>query len=277
VSEHILSNSTGCDTFKDLIQQELDAALSSDERERLALHLDRCASCEEYREKLIKLELGLAHITIDGPQATTAKLNLIEGIMPDLERIATTRAENARRKGVAENEKGFGRFGRLGQQTWFRRYGMAIAAAIVLMIPAGVILSDNLGGSNMEMDTFSARLGMKSAPPESPAVESSMGLQGADVDRYATGGTMPPDQGRVSDYTVRETGNELTVYNLGNEVFRTAGWLDGVRVDYQLLADDIMIYRLFSEDGKLLASYTVDLVTQTVEQINEADTEIELR
>ncbi len=279
MSERNLFNSTGCDTFKDLIQQDLDGVLNALDQADLKLHLDVCETCEDYRNKIAKLELNLAHIATDGPQASATDLNLLAGIMPDLERIAATRAENARRRKGAEDGQAKGWLARLGQQTWFRRYGMAIAAALVLMVPAGTMISNNLSGNSTEVDLFAARFGSKDVAPTNPPTEATIGLN--EKSQQERGDNQDNEVGnpaeRGGDYTVRETGNELAVFSAGYEVFRTSTWLDGVRADYKLLADDVLVYSLYSAEGELLASYQVDLVTGTMEQVNEADTDTELR
>ncbi len=250
-----------CQIINRLIQQELDSTLTSGEQEQLILHIADCADCAEYRVQMLELEDKLASIATTGAHTNLTEPNLLAEIIPDIEKIAKKRRESLEEQLSTEKiEKNIGWWGRFIGLDWARRYGVAVAV-ILIMVPVGIGISYNLNqeaGEDALLNSYAEgqRAGENLIEPA---------IDFRDNDQIS----------ESSKYRVQIFANELVVYSSGLEVFRTDSWLDGVRVDYQLLDGDILVYKLYSAEGDNLVNYQVNLLTQEVEQLEKSEIELE--
>jgi len=184
--------------------------------------------------------------------AIKPQISIVDEIISDLDNIID----------ITENNKKLKKF----NKQWFKKYGLLIAAAIVLFVPITITINQNFNlTSNDDKSYFSMAVQEDSAMEvEDRTVKNVDGNTG---EKLAYGIQMPLQADYVLPYIIEIENNQLIIYQDEQIIYTSKTWADDLNVDYYLLDENEIIYSLFSKDNVLIGSYKIDLFEKTEEKV----------
>lgn len=236
-----------CGNIRILINQRLDNELNQSEQKQLEEHLQECHSCKIYSQNMIGIHNQLLSLpTID------MQTSIVDQLIFDIDNIDINKK--------VKNTK-------LLNKQWMKRYGLAIAAAIVLFVPITITVNNNFNLTNDSDISYSSR-----APQEESAMDSTQ-IAGDSVSNVEeVGGNnekMTLTAAPFIPYLVEIKNNQLIVYQNDEVIYESKPWSDDLIVDYYQVNENEMIYSLLSKDNVLVASYKINLLEKTEEKLEE--------
>ncbi|MBO8171462.1 MAG: zf-HC2 domain-containing protein [Bacillaceae bacterium] len=249
-----------CEEVVELIQRDLDADLSQEEKLKMNKHLVDCRECATLYEKMKNLSHGLEKL----PDVKPA-YSLVDAIQPELDKI-----DHGERRAVTSNRRRFG--------GWKTFSGVVAAAAVLILIWSGnnqqqmqqssdaALEGGQLESAENQQDFANALTVEESASKESMKADSQESAT-ADLDAgdKVTHSMLAPGPGEPvvisslpspSGVYIAEVKSDERVSNMvirsseGQVIFKSHQWMADKELDYNWESDQLIFYRLIGKDSE---------------------------
>ena len=263
-----------CDSYKELISQQLDGEINEDQAIELAEHLASCPECRQFKQSMVALHEDLLKLP---------EIELTESIVDQL--LADKRIVISEKKSIFR------------KKNWKPYYGFAAAALILIMlIPLLPLMNqqkadfsadsaENFAMVTEEAEDSNQRLFTASAPEldtDIPSggtenLEKSTQIVGTvdyglpvDVTIAEDSSEKLPAAQQAAIYTINtnEEGNQLIIYKENVEDFRTAKWTKELSLHIESIDGQYVTYALYNADNTLNAKYQINLLEKQEIKIN---------
>ncbi len=286
-----------CETAKEYISLKLDNELDKDSIMVLDEHLLACHQCQQYEEDLQKLDQILSYLPEVKMEGSIVDLLITEGKLPSIEQPtieqSTTEYKSPTLKesnntNAINFENHTGKFE--SKNSWSKSIGLKpwhktllVASLMLALIPIYYLANTQYMSSESSQEKS-----MQMAITEAPIAESkdqqldageNMGITGFAVEDSAQNNEASMKEMSDSNasltsapvYQVAEEEHQLVVIEQEREIYRTAPWDAGLRMEWQFSENNsnIIIYSLYDQKNQLVAKYQIDLVKKTEEKIAE--------
>lgn len=247
---------SNCENIKKLINQQIDNELNKSEQKQLEEHLHECNSCMTYHQNMIVIHNRLLSLP-----AIDTQISIVDQLISDIDNIDINKK--------VEKTKVF-------NKQWFKRYGLAIAAAIVLFVPITLTVNQNLNLTNNSDKSYASRAPQEEAAmnfgikaDNTNSIQETQDSEGNVEERGDFDGQMPLKAETFMPYIVEIENNQLIVYQNDEVIYKSKTWADNLNVDYYQVDENEIIYSLFSKDNDLIASYKINLLEKIEEKVEE--------
>ncbi|OEF96907.1 hypothetical protein BHF71_04045 [Vulcanibacillus modesticaldus] len=232
-----------CQEAKMLISQNLDGELNELEQKQLKEHLFSCLDCQEYQQKIKKLDDHLSSLP---------DLKLQESIVDQLFNDDTIMIKDKNKKTKWINK-------------WSKITGVVAAAVLIFfMLPFSPFLEDNdfkLKNNNYESALDSSEMYARTSPEKITNFSEQNNVIGEDE----TAVSITSDV--VIPYRVVNENNQLVIYKGGKIIFNSKKWESDLSLKWRFEGDNQLVYSVYSKDNKLITEYLIDLVNLTEEKL----------
>ncbi len=235
-----------CEKVKELISQQIDGELSELDEKRLAEHLSVCSSCSAYQKDLNYIHEKLLQL----PTVSIEKSIVDQLLEENLLEVDT----KPKKKSFLRNKSMMGL--------------VAAALLIVVWIPLSPMLSQDHEKFEVTEELPKMYGVDNKADFDSMEIQFTQDMgNGMGVTATESAPKAINDGAEAEVYQVKEEHHQLVIYKNGVEAFRTEQWDEDVSVEWSKEGEQQIVYMLYTKEGKIIATYRIDLLEKREEKI----------